>query len=109
MENSIYSVITGTGSYIPPKRIKNKDSISNKFYDTEGNKLSKSNEEIIDQFEGISTIAERRHVTDDLVTLDIAYFAALEAIKSANINKEDLDYIILAHNFGDVRSDTQAF
>jgi 3-oxoacyl-[acyl-carrier-protein] synthase-3 len=107
MENKIYSIITGTGSYIPPNRVKNEDFIDNKFYDTEGNRLEKSNEEIIDQFKDISAISERRHVSDDLVTSDIAYFAALEAIKSANINKEDLDYIIIAHNFGDVRNENK--
>jgi 3-oxoacyl-[acyl-carrier-protein] synthase-3 len=36
------------------------------------------------------------------VTSDIAYLAAEEAIESAKIDKEELDYIILAHNFGDV-------
>src|SRR5690606_26513792 len=51
------------------------------------------------------TIAERRYVTDGLVTSDIAYFAALSAIESAAIDKESLDYIIVAHNFGDVRHD----
>jgi 3-oxoacyl-[acyl-carrier-protein] synthase-3 len=107
MENSIYSVITGTGSYIPPKRIKNEDFIENEFYDAEGNILERSNEDIIDKFKDISTITERRYVSDDLVTSDIAYFAALEAIKSANINKEDLDYIIVAHNFGDVRNENK--
>ena len=40
-----------------------------------------------------------------MVTSDIAYFAAVDAIKSANIDKEELDYIIVAHNFGDVKSD----
>ena len=103
MNNTIYSVITGTGKYIPSKRIKNEDFLSNEFYDTSGKKLEQTNQEIIDKFLEITTISERRHVDDNLNTSDIAYQAAVEAIKSANIDKEDLDYIIVAHNFGDVK------
>jgi len=58
---------------------------------------------VIDKFREITTIQERRYVTDDLVTSDIAYLAALAAIEDAGIDKETLDYIIVAHNFGDVR------
>lgn len=102
---AIYSVITGTGSYIPSKHIKNEEFLSNDFYDLNGEKIDKSNQEIIKKFEEITTIAERQYVTDNLNTSDIAYFAAEEAIKSANIEREDLDYILVAHNFGDVKSD----
>ncbi|RLD65766.1 MAG: ketoacyl-ACP synthase III [Bacteroidetes bacterium] len=102
MSKSIYSIITGTGSYIPTKIVDNTDFLNTKFFDSKGEKLQKPNQEIIDKFEEITTIASRRYVTDDLVTSDISYFAALEAIKSANIDPEELDYIIVAHNFGDV-------
>ncbi len=107
MNSTIYSVITGTGSYIPTRRIKNEDFLNTEFYDASGNKLEKNNQEIIDKFLEITTIKERRYVTDDLLTSDIAYFAGVEAIKSAKIDKEELDYIIVAHNFGDVRHDNR--
>ncbi|PRY13708.1 3-oxoacyl-[acyl-carrier-protein] synthase-3 [Pontibacter ummariensis] len=107
MKNTIYSVITGTGSYIPPKRIQNENFLHNEFYDTDGTKLKKTNQEIVDKFLEITTIAERRYVADDLVTSDIAYYAAVDAIKSARIDQEDLDYVIVAHNFGDVRKDNK--
>ena len=87
MSSTIYSVITGTGSYIPSRRIKNEDFLSNEFLEKDGSKIAKSNQEIIDKLEEISTISERRYVTNDLVTSDIAFFAAEEAIKSANIDK----------------------
>ncbi|NTU96152.1 MAG: ketoacyl-ACP synthase III, partial [Bacteroidales bacterium] len=103
----IYSIITGTGSYIPTRRIKNEDFLNHEFYENYDKKLEKSNQEVIDKFIEITTIAERRHVTDDLVTSDIAFFAAEEAIKNANIDKEELDYIIFAHNFGDVQFDNR--
>jgi 3-oxoacyl-[acyl-carrier-protein] synthase-3 len=84
----------------------NEDFLSSNFYDSNAEKLEKSNQEIIDKFLEITTIAERRYVTDDLVTSDIAYFAAKEAIASAGIDPEELDYIILAHNFGDIKKGT---
>lgn len=103
----IYSVITGAGSYIPSKKIKNEDFLKNEFYDVNRKKIDKTNQEIIDKFQEITTIAERQYVTDNLTTSDIAYYAAVEAIKSAEIDKEELDYIIVAHNFGDVKSDNR--
>lgn len=105
MKGTIYSVITGTGNYIPSKRIRNVDFLDNEFYDTDGKKLEKTNREIIDKFFEITTIAERRYVAENMVTSDMASYAAAEAIKSANIDKEELDYIIFAHNFGDVKND----
>lgn len=105
--NNIYSVITGTGTYIPPKRVKNEDFLSNEFFDSDGKKLDKPNAEIIEKFKKITTISERRYVTDDLVTSDIAYYAAKDAIRTADIDMEELDYIIVAHNFGDVKFDNK--
>ena len=106
MNRDIRSIITGTGSYIPANRMGNDDFLSSHFYDSKAEKLEKSNQEIIDKFLEITTIAERRYVTDDLVTSDIASLAAREAIASAGIDPETLDYIIVAHNFGDIRSGT---
>lgn len=107
MNRTIYSVISGTGNYIPTKHIRNEDFLKNEFYDADGKKLDKGNQEIIDKFFEITTIAERRYVTDNLVTSDIAYYAAIDAIKSADIDKEELDYIIIAHNFGDVKNNNK--
>jgi 3-oxoacyl-[acyl-carrier-protein] synthase-3 len=108
MNTSIYSVITGTGNYIPSRVIKNEDFIKNEFFETNGEKINKCNQEITDKFLEITTIAERRYITDDLTTSDMAFFAAQEAIKSAQIDQEELDYIIVANNFGDTRFDNRA-
>ena len=107
MNNNIYSVITGTGNYIPERRIKNEDFLQNIFCDANGQQLEKSNQDIIDKFLEITTIEERRYVDDEHVTSDIAYFSAVRAIESAGIDSEDLDYIVVAHNFGDVKSDNK--
>jgi len=104
MEKNLYSVITGTGSYVPVKRVSNADFLNKTFFDASGEKLKKSNQETIDKLSEITGIRERRHVTDDQVASDIAYLAARDALESAKIDKESLDYIIVAHNFGDVRA-----
>jgi len=101
MSSKLHSVITGTGSYIPTEIVKNEDFVSNEFFDAAGIKLEKSSQEITAKFEEITTIEERRYVSENQVTSDIAFLAAAEAITSANIDKETLDYIIVAHNFGD--------
>lgn len=107
MKKKYYSIITATGNYIPERKIKNIDFINNEFYDSVGNKIDRNQDEIVDKFKKITNISERRYVSDDLVTSDIAYLAALDALNSSDINKEELDYIIVAHNFGDVSSDNK--
>lgn len=102
-KREFFSTIIATGSYLPKKIVKNEDFLDHQFYESDGKVLEKSNREIIDKFEEITTISERRYVTDDLVTSDIAYFAALEALTSASIDPETLDYIIVAQNFGDIK------
>jgi 3-oxoacyl-[acyl-carrier-protein] synthase-3 len=106
MANKIYSVIKGTGSYVPPRVVKNEGFLRNVFYSPAGAGMTKTNEVIIDKFREITEIMERRHVDDQYVTSDISTFAAEKAIESAGIDKESLDYIILAHNFGDVSKET---
>ncbi len=107
MSQQFYSKITGSGSYIPPKKVCNEQFLKNEFYASDGSPLQKEGEEIIEKFKEITTIHERRYVDDEFVTSDIAFFAALEAIKSAGIDKEELDYVIVAHNFGDVSVDNK--
>lgn len=98
-----WSAIIGSGSYIPEKRVLNEDFLHHEFYGQEGKQIDKPNEEIIRQFFKITGIGERRYVTDDLQTSDIASYAAKDALTNADVDGETLDYIIVAHNFGDVR------
>jgi 3-oxoacyl-[acyl-carrier-protein] synthase-3 len=107
MSSAIYSVIAGTGRYIPEKIIQNQDFHHQEFYCAAGEKLPKTSPEIVAKFEQITEIKERRHVSDNLVTSDIAFLAAQQALRSAHTDKEALDYIIVAHNFGDVRADNK--
>lgn len=107
MEEKIYSVISGTGCYIPEKVVPNDDFLSNVFFENDGKKIDIENSEIIRKFKKITNIAERRYVDDNLVTSDIASIAAENALKSSNTDRETLDYIIVAHNFGDVKANNR--
>lgn len=100
----IYSQITGTGSYIPSKVVKNEDFLNYKFLESTGASIERGNQEIIDKFEEITTISERRYADDNQKTSDLATIAAERAIEASKIDKEELDYIIFAHNFGDIRA-----
>lgn len=101
-ERKVWTEIIGTGSYIPEQLIPNSDFLSREFYGPDGHKLERDSRETIDKFQAITDISARRYVGDELETSDIAYFAAKDALASADIDKESLDYIIVAHNFGDV-------
>jgi 3-oxoacyl-[acyl-carrier-protein] synthase-3 len=100
---TIHSVITGTGSYIPKLIKKNSDFLNHNFLNEDGSPFGYENEVVIDKFKAITGIEERRYATSELNSSDLAFFAARKAIEDSGIDKEELDYIILAHNFGDVR------
>ncbi|MCJ7594758.1 MAG: ketoacyl-ACP synthase III [Desulfobacterales bacterium] len=97
------SIITATGSYIPPVKITNEYFLGHDFFGTDGKKLDRPNTEIIEKFQEITGIDERRYVTDDLNTSDIAFLAAQQALEG--VDQENLDYIIVAQNFGDMRAE----
>ena len=96
------TVIIGTGSYIPTVIKKNSDFLKQAFY-AEDNTLIPQTQRIIEKFEKITGIAERRYISDDLRTSDIGTLAGKLAIEDSGIDPETLDLIIVAHNFGDVR------
>ena len=99
----LYSLITGTGSSDPLKVVRNDDFLNYDFLESTGEKIDKENREIVDKFEEITTISERRYAEDHQTTSDLALEAAEKAIESAGIEREELDYVILAHNFGDTK------
>jgi 3-oxoacyl-[acyl-carrier-protein] synthase-3 len=65
-------------------------------------KLELDNQTIIDKFNSITGIEQRKYINEELNTSDIATVAAQDAIEDAQIDPETLDYIIVAHNFGDI-------
>jgi 3-oxoacyl-[acyl-carrier-protein] synthase-3 len=102
--NERYTKIVGTGSYIPERIITNEYFQKHDFFDpSTKKKFRKTNQEIIQKFEEITNISERRWVADNQQASDIAALAVVDACKSSGIDHESLDFIIVGHNFGNVR------
>jgi 3-oxoacyl-[acyl-carrier-protein] synthase III len=95
--------ITGSGSYIPTEIVSNLDFAQHVFLNDDGTPFPHPNDVVAKKFLEITGIQERRYVSNDLLTSDIATLAAKKAIEDAKIDPETLDYIILAHNFGNVK------
>ena len=100
------TVITGTGSYIPTEVRTNAQFAKQNFFSEQSEALKIESRLIIDKFEKITGIAERRYVSNNLNTSDIATIAAKNAIDNSGIDIESLDVIIVAHNFGNVVTNT---
>lgn len=100
---TIQTFISGSGRYIPSVVVPNDHFLKHEFHGPDRKPIDKSNTEILEQFETITGIHERRYVSDDLVNSDIAFEAAEDALISSGIDRESLDYLIVAHNFGNVR------
>lgn len=99
------AIITATGSYIPELKVPNESFLQREFFDKDGQRLQNQNVSIIEKFMEITSIQERRYVTDDLNTSDIAFMSAERALEG--LDREDLDYIIVAQNFGDVKANSR--
>ncbi|MDR3711938.1 MAG: ketoacyl-ACP synthase III [Puia sp.] len=106
------SIITGSGCYIPEIVVKNIDFSENEFYSPDGSRLDRPVAEIVTKFSKITGIAERRYAHPDLLTSDIAAKAGELAIIDSGIDREEIDQLIVAHNFGDMtthRADERDF
>lgn len=102
----MHTKITGTGCYIPKVIQTNNDFLDHKFHNSDGSEIVGDSKIVIDKFVAITGIEERRYVEENKVTSQIAYEAAKQAIKASGIDAETLDYIIVAHNYGDIKHGT---
>jgi 3-oxoacyl-[acyl-carrier-protein] synthase-3 len=84
----MYSRITGTGSYLPPKVLTNHDL--EKIVDT-------SDEWIVER-----TGIRKRHIVENETTSELAEFAARNALEMAGKTPDDVDLIIVATTTPDV-------
>jgi 3-oxoacyl-[acyl-carrier-protein] synthase-3 len=98
--------IIGVGNYIPSQTITNLFFDKHYFLDESGEVLKQNNATIANKLKEITGIEERRYASQDQVTSDLGFMAAKAAITAAKIDSETIDYIIFAHNFGDVRLGT---
>lgn len=98
----MHTIITGTGSYIPPFIQKNSDFAQHIFYQENQQPLDTPPEVVVEKFKSITGIEERRYTTDDLMASDIGAIAAKAALDDSGTDPETIDQIIVAHNFGNV-------
>lgn len=96
------TIIIGSGSYLPNRVIGRDFFLDSEFYTEDGVKIDKPAEETIAKFVEITEIENRRFIDEDLSNSQIGFEAAKIAIADANIDQEELDYIIYASNFGEV-------
>jgi 3-oxoacyl-[acyl-carrier-protein] synthase III len=104
--HNIRSVFVATGSYIPELKVSNAHFLNHQFCEKDGSLVLKENSHVIEKFKEITEIECRRYASDDQSASVLGYQAAKSALESSNIDKETLDYIIVAHNFGDVAKDS---
>lgn len=100
------SKIIGVGNYIPSQTISNLFFDKHLFLDESGMTLPQDNATIAGRLKEITGIEERRYAGNHQGNSDLGFIAAQAAIADAGIDPESLDYIIFAHNFGDVRFGT---
>lgn len=99
---SLSTVITGTGCYVPSKKVLNEYFLRSEFYDSKNAAGTKPNQEVISEFVKITGILERRYADVNEVASDLAYKASVNCLNSWGGDPDDLNYIIFAHNFGDI-------
>ena len=92
------AIISGTGSYLPERRLTNKDLESWTFVSSKGEEYLVSSDEILDK----TGIGERRY-TDTEKTSDLAAEAGKQAIKAANIHHDEIDLVMLATSTPDYK------
>ncbi len=95
------SKIIGIGAYNPAIIETNFEKQNIEFIRKDSTKFKKSTSDIISKFEDITEITQRTLAAPEILASDMGYFASVSAIEDGNIDKESLDYIIVAHNWGD--------
>ncbi|HSL16974.1 MAG TPA: ketoacyl-ACP synthase III [Methylomirabilota bacterium] len=97
------TVIIGTGCAIPPVVVPNSAFADRCFYLDYGQEVEpEDRDSVVEKFRQITDINERRWAADNQVASDLAAEAARRAVDDAAIDPESLDYLIVAHNFGDI-------
>ena len=100
------SVITGTGSYIPTDIQSNNDFFQHVFYTDSSHRLETPSAEVVEKFQKITGISNRRYAPANMNASDMAACAARKAIENSGVDPETIDQIIVAHNFGDIVKET---
>ncbi len=91
---SLYSRITGTGSYLPPRKLSNADLVA----ELAAKGLETSDDWIVER----TGIRARHFVADGVFSSDLAFEAAKNALQAANRMPQDVDLIIVATSTPDM-------
>lgn len=91
---SLYSRITGTGSYLPPRKLSNADLVA----ELAATGLETSDDWIVER----TGIRARHFVADGVFSSDLAFEAAKNALQAANRTAQDVDLIIVATSTPDM-------
>ncbi len=102
----VRAVIKGTGSYIPSVVVNNKDFATTRFFDESHQLITTDPEIVVEKFRQITGIEERRYADKDMDATTMAILASERALEDAACDPETIDQIIVAHNFGNILSDT---
>lgn len=89
-----YSRITGTGSYLPPRRLTNADLVAELA--TQG--VETSDEWIVER----TGIRARHFAAPDVCSSDLGFEAAKKALEAAGLAPQDIDLIIVATSTPDM-------
>lgn len=100
----IRSIIIGSGSFLPNYHRPNSYFENSDFCNPDGSKFPAESAEIVRKFYAITGIEERTVLDPSLLSSDMGAIASQRAIEAAGIDKESIDQIIVAHNFGDVQA-----
>jgi 3-oxoacyl-[acyl-carrier-protein] synthase III len=96
------SVIIGSGTYIPPVIQTNAEFSKHLFYSENHAPIRTAPEEVVEKFKQITGIEERRYAAEKINCSDMGAIAAELAIRDSGTNAEEIDQLIVAHNFGNV-------
>jgi 3-oxoacyl-[acyl-carrier-protein] synthase-3 len=91
---SLHSRITGTGSYLPPRKLSNADLVA----ELAATGLETSDDWIVER----TGIRARHFVADGVFSSDLAFEAAKNALQAANRTAQDIDLIIVATSTPDM-------
>lgn len=97
------SIITGTGKYIPRQVRKNDEFFSHNFYSEKQQQIEIPPKVIAEKFRQITGIEERRYADPDITASTMGFEAGKIALEDSGIDPESLNYIIVAHNYGDIK------
>lgn len=96
------SVLTGSGCYIPPVIQTNADFSQHLFYSENNEPISTAPAEVVEKFRQITGIEERRYASQDTNCSDLGAIAARIALEDSGTDGEEINQLIVAHNFGNV-------